>query len=85
MFLVFEYAYIWLPVLLLIVAVVGTIWAIREDRRDWNNGRCVKHARLWIRFDVDSQGGRGYKCDKTWHKDMCSTWISWWADKNYVV
>ena len=32
------------------------------ERRQWNGGHC-KCGATWRMFDIDSQGGRMYKCD----------------------
>ncbi len=53
--------------------IAGAWWV---DRRDWNGGRCRRHLRRWRHFDTDSQGGRGYSCDRG-----CNTWISWPVDR----
>jgi len=33
------------------------------EGKTWNNGKCPKCLTKWKNFDMDSQGGRGYKCD----------------------
>jgi hypothetical protein len=56
-----------------IVMIAGMIWQYRYERRQWNNGTCVNCRTPWRSFDMDSQGGRGYKCET-----RCSyVWISW--------
>lgn len=45
------------------------------DKHEWNNGVCRKNGLRWKRFDIDSQGGRGYVAGN----EYC--WISWPADK----
>ena len=44
--------------LLLCVPVVGYVL----ERKAWNNGKCRKCGHDLIQFDMDSQGGRLYKC-----------------------
>jgi hypothetical protein len=51
----------------------GTIWIWCDEKLRWNWGRHRKCHGRWQLFDVDSQGGHGYKCDRceqTW-------WFSW--------
>ena len=41
---------------------VGAMVTARSlEKRDWNGGACRCGA-AWLSFDVDSQGGRGYRC-----------------------
>lgn len=56
---------------ILMLLIVGLLGAGLERRR-WNKGRCPKCDGTWNLFDMDSQGGRGYKCS-------CGEyiWISW--------
>ncbi len=58
-----------------LVFVALSIWARQGEVRVWNGGLCQKCSTLWRNFDVDSQGGRGYKCSG------CAVtrrvWISW--------
>lgn len=63
-------------ILLLILSPIGEML----ERRDFNNGRCP-HCGTSLRcFDTDSQGGRGYTCDKCNY----TTWVSYKrVDKNY--
>ena len=64
-------------IITLVVALIvsGMIWAIRSEKRDWNNGICAKYGEPWVHFDNDSQGGRGYKCRDQY------IWISWPVDR----
>ena len=60
------------------IAVLGGI-AIRQmkhEQKRWNSGACRLCHSPWIRFDIDSQGGRGYKC-----ACGCYIWISYPVDK----
>lgn len=45
------------------------------EKRSWNKGKCRNCGGSWVKFDVDSQGGRGYKC-------ICgkTIWISYPID-----
>ena len=60
------------------------IIAIHSERKWFNNGICPKCGTRLKYFDTDSQGGRGYTCEKS---NYC-TWVSWntddkkyWKDK----
>lgn len=55
-------------VIFCLVAVVG--WSL--DRHDYNGGRCRKCETAWRYFDRDSQGGRGYVCERGHY-----CWVSW--------
>lgn len=64
---------------IIIVVLAGvTIGAAAylNDRFNWNDGRCRECKTIWRCFDVDSQGGRGYKCSQG-H----GTWISWLRER----
>lgn len=69
------------PYLLILLVVVilsfliGAQWAYYDDYKNWNHGICKKNGKPWVCFDVDSQGGRGYKAGN------CSIWISYPVDK----
>ena len=63
----------------LIVGVVSIFALIsyasyRHEKKLWNNGRCADCNYFWEFFDLDSQGGRGYKCGCGKH----SIWINWY-------
>ena len=51
---------------ILIQIIVGVILIRRYEKKEWNNGICPKCGEEWKLFDVDSQGGRMYRCDN-WH------------------
>lgn len=63
------------------VGATGIIWLIalvavgylayRSDKRTWNGG-VAPSGKPWVRFDTDSQGGRGYT-----DGDGRYCWISW--------
>jgi len=63
---------------ILIMLFIGfSILAITSDKKEWNRGKCPVCDLKWRLFDVDSQGGRGYTCDKC---DK-TIWISYPVDK----
>lgn len=43
------------------------------EKRNFNNGVCVHCGTSLRYFDTDSQGGRGYICDKCGY----ATWVSY--------
>jgi hypothetical protein len=49
----------------------GALWAYRSERSAWNGGICKDNGLPWVRFDTDSQGGRGYRAGDQ------VTWVSW--------
>ena len=50
-------------------------------KNNFNNGVCPHCNRKLINFDIDSQGGRGYKCDCGYQ-----TWVSYkCVDKNFLI
>jgi len=51
---------IWMLLLIPLVLAV-MVWGFSSERRSWNGGYCQCGER-WRRFDIDSQGGRGYVC-----------------------
>ncbi len=65
----FNYAMI---IILVGILFGGGYWAYRDEKRKWNGGKCLPHGITWRHFDNDSQGGRGYKCDKG-----CRHWVSY--------
>lgn len=60
----------------LLLMATGITWARYHEKKEWNNGHCSRCQSLWVCFDVDSQGGRGYKC-------LCGRhiWISYKVDR----
>ena len=66
----------WLGIILVAIMLIGGLWERDREKREWNNGYCKKCGSEWERFDMDSQGGRGYTCD-------CgrTIWISYKVDK----
>ena len=58
---------------------IGIHIARRSEAKRFNEGRC-RHCGGWFEyFDTDSQGGRGYACEK------CGNviWIGFPVDKRY--
>jgi len=65
--------------LFIVVCVVGIFWTRSIEKKEWNGGICKDHGTKWKCFDVDSQGGRGYKCgDMVYDHHI---WISYNVDK----
>lgn len=63
----------------LTLMIIGGIFAYRSEKKSWNDGICALTGEKWIRFDTDSQGGRGYKSGNVY------TWISWRRiDRGYI-
>ena len=60
-----------------LVIVVGMTVTRNHEKKEYNNGICPKCGGRLIYFDSDSQGGRGYNCDK------CNNfvWVSYNVDK----
>ena len=68
-------------VIMIISAIPVTAFlAIHFEKKDFNGGICPHcKSRLYF-FDCDSQGGRGYKCEKCRYH----TWVSYnCVDKDY--
>lgn len=71
--------YYWIVLLIMVTfVVVLVLLSIRREARDYNHGvcprcesqnKCVEMRKL-KKFDEDSQGGRGYKCD-------CCGYVTW--------
>ena len=57
----------WYHTLIVVVFLIGfPLWsyvAYRYEKDAWNKGICPKTGKKWVPFDVDSQGGRGYKSE----------------------
>lgn len=62
---------------ILLVIVVGMIVTRNYEKKEYNNGICPKCGGNLRYFDSDSQGSRGYNCDK------CNNfvWVSYNVDK----
>lgn len=67
---------IYIGTLIVILWGIGCLWQRNNEKRWWNGGYCRDCGSEWKRFDMDSQGGRGYSCE-------CgkSIWISYRVDK----
>ena len=59
------------------IMIVLVMRARHNEKKEYNNGICPKCGGKFELFDYDSQGGRGYCCDKCGHK----TWVSYNVDK----
>ena len=56
--------------------IAGIIWVRNLEKTLWNHGCCAECGTPWVKFDQDSQGGRGYTCNCHRH-----IWISYSVDK----
>lgn len=67
----------WAIIGYVVFATSMTIVVFYSDRKDYNDGFCPKCGHPWRCFDIDSQGGRGYWCDK------CGNviWVNFPVDK----
>lgn len=66
--------------ILLMLAVVAILVAIYFEKKHFNGGYCPNCGSYMRHFDTDSQGGRGYTCDKCHYH----TWVSYCTvDKEY--
>ena len=54
-------------------ACLAVVAGICVEKRDWNGGYCRFCKEKFSFFSYDSQGGRGYECEKCGHK----VWISY--------
>ena len=64
-------------VAILIIMIVGMILARHWEKKDYNNGICTQCGGHLEHFDDDSQGGRGYRCDKCGRY----VWVTYNVDK----
>ena len=62
--------------IIIILIIIGIVLTRIYEKKEWNNGTCPKCGGEFKLFDVDSQGGRMYRCDN-WH--FCD--ISYNVDK----
>ena len=62
---------------IILVAAIGMTVTRNHEKKEYNNGICPKCGGNLRSFDSDSQGGRGYNCDK------CNNfvWVSYNVDK----
>lgn len=54
----------------------GILFARNRESKDWNNGISPYTNKPWVSFDMDSQGGRGYR-----DENGNTIWISYNVDK----
>ena len=74
-------SFVLIGVAFLLIIIACVIIVIVDERRAFNGGICQHCGAKLRHFDNDSQGGRGYCCDKCGHH----IWISWrFVDKGYV-
>lgn len=57
--------------LIIVAGWIICIYAINREKKRWNNGKCPECGEEWEMFDMDSQGGRMYKC-KNDHRCICT-------------
>lgn len=63
-----------------IVISMLVLSTIRFEKKQWNGGICPSCGSHYRLFDTDSQGGRGYRCNKC----RSIIWISYnFIDKEY--
>jgi hypothetical protein len=61
------------PLALFMVFGFAVGWSgYRAEKRSWNSGWCPRCTGKWKCFDMDSGGGRGYRCPSGHH-----AWISY--------
>lgn len=53
--------------------VAFIMYAIKSEKRRFNDGKCPYCNVQWKQFDMDSQGGRGYDCPRCGK----TVWISY--------
>lgn len=61
----------------ILFAIVAAFFAASSDKELYNDGVCSRCNGTWRHFNTDSQGGRGYICDRC--GDVI--WISYPVDK----
>ena len=60
------------------ILIVPVLYFRNREKKDYNNGYCPKCGEFYRWFDSDSQGGRGYCCDRCGHH----CWVSYNVDKD---
>lgn len=58
---------------MLLTICLAALIGICIEKRSWNGGYCRKCKHKLSFFSYDSQGGRGYTCERCGHK----VWISY--------
>ena len=51
-------------IIIIMLLIPGTIWAIKSEKRDFNNGICPRCNNKYRLMDYTSHGDRLYICDK---------------------
>lgn len=65
-----------------IMLTIGTVQAIKSERKWFNNGTCPHCHTALTKFDVDSQGGREYMCDRCGY----TVWVSYkCVDRQFIT
>jgi len=63
---------------LILIILIGMTWARSREAAAYNGGYCTECLDSpMVRFDTDSQGGRGYRCDEC-HRRI---WVSYGVDR----
>ena len=71
----FQHFNILIPSVIILLALVGMVWARSNEKKVWNDGICKKSGKPWKSFDMDSSGARGYSDGE---ENDC--WISYKVD-----
>ena len=71
----------WVLILLIAALPLVILYARQLEKMEFNKGYCKHCNSLLRRFDTDSQGGRGYVCDKCGFH----VWASYKVDKNFEM
>lgn len=58
------------PIIFIFLICLGAIAVRTKEKKEWNNGYCKECGEKWQLFDVDSQGGRMYKCSNRHRCDI---------------
>lgn len=66
---------------LVVVFAIIVMFVRHLEKRNFNNGICTNCNSKFRRFDTDSQGGRGYICDKCGN----TVWVSYKVDKSFEM
>lgn len=49
-------ATLWFVLILMVLIVLGAIWAYFDEVKKYNKGTCAKSGKPWYQFDTDSAG-----------------------------
>ena len=55
--------FILFSIILFVCILLGILYTIKSEKKEFNNHICPKCGKSLQLFDVDSQGGRGYCCN----------------------